>query len=152
MTTTNVFVDVVIMGLLGAALFYAAITNLRTRMHPGELPPGFDQPQTQDELTAFLQGGGRRWIFKHSVACSVSAYACQEFSRFLAAHEGETAALIVVQGARDLSNRVAEEFGIRHESPQVFLLVDGDVRWHASHGQINADNLDKALHAEVLDV
>lgn len=38
---------------------------------------------------------------------------------------------------REVSNRVASEFEIRHESPQAILIDNGKVIWHASHGSID---------------
>ena len=34
---------------------------------------------------------------------------------------------------------IASKLNVRHESPQVILLDDGEVIWDASHGDIQAD-------------
>jgi bacillithiol system protein YtxJ len=52
---------------------------------------------------------------------------------------------IVVQEARPLSDLVARETGIRHESPQVILFRNGKAVWNASHHGITAENLREAL-------
>jgi len=59
-------------------------------------------------------------IFKHSNACPVSAKAKVEMDGLK-----EEIVLVVVQEQRDLSNKIAEEFDIKHESPQVILVKDG---------------------------
>ena len=42
---------------------------------------------------------------------------------------------------RDVSNAIAEKFGIRHESPQVLVIRDGEVVAHASHFDITQMDL-----------
>jgi bacillithiol system protein YtxJ len=40
-----------------------------------------------------------------------------------------------------LSNAVAEQFGVRHESPQVLLIKDGRCVYDASHLGISATDI-----------
>jgi bacillithiol system protein YtxJ len=89
-------------------------------------------------VDAWIAAPGARWILKHSNACPVSAAGRMEFEEYLASRAGETAAMLVVQTHRPASDRVAARLGIRHETPQAFLLRDGKVLWHASHGGITA--------------
>lgn len=86
-------------------------------------------------------------IFKHSLICPVSTWALKTFSDFVEAQEaGEVlCTLIRIQGARDLSDEVARRTGIRHESPQAVLLRNGQAVWHASHWDISAESLARAL-------
>lgn len=42
---------------------------------------------------------------------------------------------------RDLSNQIAADFNIRHESPQVILLVNGRPAFHANHWKISMQDL-----------
>ncbi|HEX4966081.1 MAG TPA: bacillithiol system redox-active protein YtxJ [Thermoanaerobaculia bacterium] len=86
------------------------------------------------------------WLFKHSLTCAVSSHAWSEFQRFAAENPpgGPVCAVIEIQLARSVSNAVAERTGIRHESPQVFLLRQGSVAWHASHYGISRDALRRA--------
>jgi bacillithiol system protein YtxJ len=46
---------------------------------------------------------------------------------------------------RPISNRVAEDFGVTHQSPQVLLIKDGKVKAYTSHHRIGVqwlkDNL-----------
>ena len=59
----------------------------------------------------------------------------QNFKRI--AEEREVPAYyLYVQDARDVSNRVAEQYSIRHESPQVLYIKDGMVVWNTSHWNI----------------
>jgi bacillithiol system protein YtxJ len=52
---------------------------------------------------------------------------------------------IVVQEARSLSELVARETGIRHESPQIILFRNGEAVWNTSHHGITVESLRKAL-------
>ncbi len=87
------------------------------------------------------------WIFKHSLTCSISGTAWNEFRRFAAdqpADGGIVYALIEIQVARPVSNAVAERTGVRHQSPQAILLREGRVSWHASHYDIDVRALQGA--------
>ena len=84
------------------------------------------------------------WVFKHSLTCGTSSAAWAEFQRFVAEEPGDGGtvyALIEVQNARAVSSALAERTGVRHESPQVFLLRDARASWHASHFQIKVQAL-----------
>jgi bacillithiol system protein YtxJ len=80
------------------------------------------------------------FIYKHSNTCPISAGAQEEVLAFEEEYDVDVAK-IVVQTQRDLSNYVEAETGIRHESPQFFIVRDGDVIWHASHDDITAEAL-----------
>lgn len=77
------------------------------------------------------------WIFKHSRTCGVSAEAMREVEAYLAAH-ALPFGLVVVQDQRPLSNWLSTRLGYTHQSPQLFLVGGGAVRWQASHWSITA--------------
>ena len=83
------------------------------------------------------------WIFKHSLTCPISSHAWSEFQRFAAEvpPDGPVCAVIEIQYARAVSNALAERTRIRHESPQILLLREGGVTWHASHYGISREAL-----------
>jgi bacillithiol system protein YtxJ len=56
--------------------------------------------------------------------------------------------LIDVLSQRPLSQRLAADLGIRHESPQAIVLQDGKPVWHASHYDVTADALAKEVAGE----
>ena len=99
------------------------------------------QPYTiitnEAELDEFLSQSGPRWLFKHSTACSISFAALDQFTEYLGA-KPEGAAMVVIQDNRPLSNKVAEVLKYTHQSPQLFLLNDDKVAWHASHWSITS--------------
>ncbi len=73
-------------------------------------------------------------IFKHSLTCPISANALEQMKGY----EGEIA-LVEVQRARELSSAIEKRLGIRHESPQIIVVRNGQVVWDASHFKITAD-------------
>ncbi len=101
-----------------------------------------------EDLDRFLDAptGRSLWIFKHSLTCGISTAAWRPFQQFVEESTGGDAAWAVIemQSARPVSNAVAERFGVRHESPQALLVKDGEVRWHASHWDIDHDALRSA--------
>jgi bacillithiol system protein YtxJ len=79
-------------------------------------------------------------LFKHSNTCPISARAYGQMEQF-----GGDVAIIVVQKNRDVSREIETRTGVRHESPQAFVLRNGQVVWSASHFDITADAVDRAL-------
>lgn len=98
--------------------------------------------RTVNDLDRLLAGSPAApvLIYKHSVECGTSGMALEEI-RDLAARPpiGAQIGVILVQPARDVSNEVARRFAVRHESPQVLLVQDGRVLWHASHYRVTAE-------------
>lgn len=81
-------------------------------------------------------------IFKHSTACGISSAAYREMEKL----EGQVN-LLEVQSARDISRELADLTGIRHETPQVIVLKDGKAVWNASHFEVKAGAVLKALES-----
>jgi len=79
-------------------------------------------------------------VFKHSNACSISARAYREMEKF----EGQVN-ILEVQSAREVSRELANLTGIRHETPQVIVLRDGKAVWNASHFDVTAGDVAKAV-------
>ena len=83
-------------------------------------------------------------LFKHSTTCPISAHAYREMSR-LDATATPPVALVIVQTARPVSNEIAQRTGVRHESPQTILLRRGRPVWTASHYDITAAEVERAV-------
>lgn len=101
-----------------------------------------------DVIRALRASHGRPLvIFKHSRTCPVSARALREWESFSLSPQGSSALLayLVVQEDRQASVIVAEELGVRHESPQAILVVGGRAVWHASHQAVTREALRDAL-------
>lgn len=77
-------------------------------------------------------------IYKHSHRCSVCFVAkgtLEQASEKILQHADMY--FVNVVNSREASNTIASELDVRHESPQAILVVDGEVVWHGSHGNIN---------------
>jgi bacillithiol system protein YtxJ len=96
------------------------------------------------EADALIDGPTPVWILKHSVSCSIAAYAMQEFMQYMNAHPDEPAAIVVVQRNRDVSDHLARRLRIRHESPQLLLVNAGQCLYHNSHADITVDSMEQA--------
>ena len=108
--------------------------------------------KTDDQLSALLEASRERpvLLFKHSNACPISSMAYDEVERFLDERPtpGFDFGMIVVQTARSLSNRVADELEIEHETPQAIVVRDGKAVWDASHRRVTRSSLAEALAVE----
>jgi bacillithiol system protein YtxJ len=77
-------------------------------------------------------------VFKHSTTCPVSATAAQEVRNI----QTELPIMwINVREQRDLSNWVAESYGVTHESPQLILIRGGKSEQVWSHWDVKAANV-----------
>lgn len=99
------------------------------------------------EWQAFLSRSNSQviMVFKHSTLCDISDAALQEFKAFAAGNDFLAYGIVDVIEDRWLSNEIASEMGIRHESPQIIMIQDSRVVWHASHSSITADQLRQAI-------
>lgn len=84
-------------------------------------------------------------IFKHSTTCGVSSMVLKMFNGSFDPSLDCDLYFLPIQSHRELSNAIAEKFGIRHESPQLLILKDGKVSFHTSHGAIADLDLSKYL-------
>ena len=102
----------------------------------------FKEIQNTEELNALIEKSNEQAIvlFKHSTTCPISAGVYQEIS-----NADADINLIVVQRARNVSNAIAEKTGIRHESPQAFVVKNEEVVYHASHYDVTASDVEKML-------
>ena len=85
-------------------------------------------------------------IFKHSTLCSISSAAKHQLETGW--NEVENAAdlfYLDLLAYRSVSDAIAQQFNVQHQSPQVILLNHGKVIWHASHGNITLQALQQAI-------
>ena len=75
-------------------------------------------------------------IFKHSTRCSISAMAKLRLERQAAPQDILFYCLDLLRN-RPLSNRIASDFLVHHESPQVLLIKNGECTYEESHNGIN---------------
>lgn len=87
------------------------------------------------------------FVFKHSTSCSVSAGAWEEFQKYLQDSPNQQVQYVYVKviESRPVSNQIAEELGVKHESPQVILVKDQEAIWHTSHFKITKEVIAEQL-------
>ena len=103
---------------------------------------------SEDQLKTIAQESEEQpvLIFKHSTTCSISATAKNRLERqWNLPQEKVKTYYLDLHAYRPISNKVAEEFGVRHESPQVLLIKNGACVYHSSHLGINVN----AIEAQV---
>jgi bacillithiol system protein YtxJ len=97
-------------------------------------------------------------IFKHSETCGISDRAYTEMLKLAeqrTTNSSETPiagipiGIVGVQAARDVSDEVEARTGVAHESPQVFVLLAGQLVWSASHGGVRAEAVEQAVRDAV---
>ena len=84
-------------------------------------------------------------LYKHSPLCGVSSWARRQVLRFASKHPDAEVFQIDVIRSPDVSDAVEELLGVRHQSPQAFLVRRGAPAWTGSHGSITADTLEREL-------
>lgn len=81
-------------------------------------------------------------LFKHSTTCPISANAYGAFASYESPVEKY---LVKVIQSRDVSNEIAKDLSIQHESPQAIVIENGKGIWNASHWDITKEALDGAI-------
>ncbi len=81
-------------------------------------------------------------LFLHDPGCPISARAYRQTAQL----DG-TVPLIDVRHGQQLSQSIEARTGIRHESPQVIVLRQGQARWSASHYRVTTQAVTAALQA-----
>lgn len=84
------------------------------------------------------------FLMKHSSTCPISAAGYRVFEQY---ETDIPKYYLIVQRSRRLSNEVESELGIQHESPQLFLLKNGEAVWNESHYGISQSNIKSAAEA-----
>lgn len=77
-------------------------------------------------------------IFKHSTRCGVSRMVLKKFENEVALKKDEVIFFYLdLLRYRDLSHKIAEDFGVTHQSPQMIVLEKGIAVKDASHNEIS---------------
>lgn len=77
-------------------------------------------------------------IFKHSTRCFISKTVLKNFEKEVAASDKDVSFYFLdLLAHRDLSNKIADELGVQHQSPQLIVLENGNAVKNASHQSIS---------------
>jgi bacillithiol system protein YtxJ len=85
-------------------------------------------------------------IFKDSVTCGISAYAKERLvnGNDVLIDKADFNYLDLLS-YRSVSNFIADELNVIHQSPQIIVLKDGEVVYRVSHHSIQAEEIAKYL-------
>jgi bacillithiol system protein YtxJ len=85
-------------------------------------------------------------IFKHSIRCSISSVIKTRLDKEQAPDTADFHYLDLIT-YRSVSNAVAEQFNVIHESPQVLVIWKGKSVYDDSHMAINMDDIIEQVKA-----
>lgn len=80
-------------------------------------------------------------IFKHSTRCSISRFALKQFEKEFNLEEAIKPYFLDLLMHRNISNEIADRFGVLHQSPQIIVIKNGRAIYNASHQDIEAGTL-----------
>ncbi|MEO6639501.1 MAG: bacillithiol system redox-active protein YtxJ [Ginsengibacter sp.] len=79
-------------------------------------------------------------IFKHSIRCSISSMAKSRLDRTEQPQDVDFYYLDIINN-RNLSNKIANDFEVQHQSPQVLIINAGQCVYDESHSGIHMDEI-----------
>ncbi len=83
-------------------------------------------------------------IFKHSTRCSISSMAKSRLERETAPENTSFYYLDLLRH-RDISNKIAADYAVHHESPQLLLIKNGECVYEETHNGISMHDLAEQL-------
>ncbi len=84
-------------------------------------------------------------IFKHSTRCSISSMAMARLERETPPQNTLFYYLDILR-YRPVSNRIAEDFSVYHESPQILLIKNGECTYDESHNGISMADIAEQIN------
>jgi len=85
-------------------------------------------------------------IFKHSTRCSISMMAKMRLER-APSPENTTFYCLDLLKHRAISNKVAEDYKVYHESPQILIIRNGECIYDESHNGISMEDIAEGISA-----
>ena len=115
----------------------------KTTKEKKELP--WVQLASLDQLETITENSKNKpqVIYKHSSTCGISRMVLNMFSESYDMDLDIDLYFLTIQSYRDVSNAIEDKFGVRHESPQLLIIKNGEVVFHTSHGAISDTDLTK---------
>ncbi len=104
------------------------------------LKPFWTEIKTEEDLDLAIQKSFQQKIaiFKHSTSCFISKTVLRNFEKEVESIEADGAKLYYLDllAHRNISNKIAELFNVRHQSPQLLVIDKGEAVSNASHEDI----------------
>ena len=97
---------------------------------------------TEAQLTELIEKSkvNPQVIYKHSTRCGTSSMIKSRLERS-AAPAGVDFYYLDLIAYRSLSDKIAEDLKVTHESPQVLLIRNGECIYHQSHGAVYMEDI-----------
>ena len=96
--------------------------------------------ESAQQLDGIKQHQGYSIIFKHSTRCSISLMAKRRMEMDASAlPENLPIYFLDLIKYRDISNQIAQDFHVYHQSPQLLLIKDGECILDQSHSDISVE-------------
>jgi len=96
--------------------------------------------ESANQIDAIKNNTGYSLIFKHSTRCSISMMAKRRFEMDMDKLPADMPLYFLdLIKYRELSGKVAQDFQVHHESPQMLLIKDGECILDQSHSDISVE-------------
>lgn len=96
--------------------------------------------ESAGQIDEIKKQAGYSIIFKHSTRCSISMMAKRKFEMEVGdLPDNISLYFLDLIKHRDLSNKIATDFQVHHESPQMLLIKDGECILDQSHSEISIE-------------
>ena len=96
--------------------------------------------ESAEQISDIKQHQGYSVIFKHSTRCSISLMVKKRFELdWDKIPQDVPVYFLDLIKYRDISNQIASDFQVYHESPQLLLIKDGECILDLSHGQVSVE-------------
>jgi len=108
---------------------------------------------TESQLIEVIKKSSQKpvLLFKHSTRCSISKTTIDRLERNWKDNDNQVIEpyYLDLLSYRSISNLIAESLNVEHESPQAIVLVDQKVVYHASHFDINYQQILASVDAGI---
>lgn len=111
-----------------------------------QVTEGWKQLHSMDDLSQAEKLSHEKPVvlFKHSVTCGTSAYAKEKLGELKLSDDFAFYYLDLL-AHRDVSNEIANRYGVIHQSPQIIILKEGKSIFDTSHHAISAQAIEQQL-------
>ncbi|KPH14304.1 bacillithiol system redox-active protein YtxJ [Chryseobacterium sp. ERMR1:04] len=100
--------------------------------------------ESEEDLQTAIENSSRHkiGIFKHSTSCFISKTVLRNFEKEIEnTDEKVDLYFLDLLAHRPISNKIAEDLGVRHESPQFIVIENGKAISNASHQDISLSQI-----------
>lgn len=103
--------------------------------------------ESEEDLNAAIQHSKEKpvVIFKHSTRCIISKTVLRNFENEVKNSSDSRMDFYYLDllNYRNISNKIAENLGVTHQSPQAILLINQKAVYNASHDGISLESIKK---------